>query len=77
MHSTALTKSRTINSAFHHDSFPAALPAFPKRMPDYQSLEAVDRVAVKSSLTPQGVGGFASRGSGKPVPPCVPRGFAC
>jgi len=70
-------KSRTINSAFHRDSFLAALPAFPKRMPDYQSLEAVDRIAVKSCVMPQGIGGFAPRGSRKPVPRCVPRGFAC
>jgi len=53
---TALAASRVwFNSAFNRDSFLEALPGFLARMPDYQPLEAVDRIRAKSDVQPPGI----------------------
>ena len=56
------------NSQFHRDSFLAALAGFLKKMPDFQPIDAVDRVREKSSVHPPGVDPFPSRGERKPGP---------
>jgi len=66
---TALAASSVwFNSAFHRDSFLAALPALLKRMPDYQPLDAVERIAAKSRVMPPGIAAVRSRRSRKPGP---------
>lgn len=49
------------NSAYHRDAFLAALPAFLKRMPDFQPFDAVGAIRRKSSIQPQGVHAFPPR----------------
>jgi len=48
------------NSAFHRDSFLAALGTFLKRMPDHQCNEAVEKIEQKASVHPPGVGSMPS-----------------
>ena len=43
------------NSAFHRDSFLQALEALLSRMPDYEPLEALQRIADKSEVHPPGI----------------------
>ncbi|MFC1762612.1 DUF3524 domain-containing protein [Planctomycetota bacterium] len=43
------------NSDFHQQTFLAALAAFLKRMPDFQSLEAIDRIREKSRVLYPGI----------------------
>ncbi len=53
---TALAaKSVWFNSAFHRDSFLDALAEFLKKMPDFQPLEAVEKIKAKSTVHPQGI----------------------
>ena len=49
------------NSAFHRDSFLHALEALLSRMPDYQPLEAIRRIADKSEVHPPGIGPLPNR----------------
>ena len=49
------------NSEFHLNSFLAALARFLKSMPDYQPLEAVEEIGVKSSVYPPGIEDFPAR----------------
>ncbi len=66
---TALAAARAwFNSAFNRDSFLEALPAFLKRMPDYQPSEAPERIRAKSSIHPQGVREMPPRGERRPGP---------
>jgi glycosyltransferase involved in cell wall biosynthesis len=66
---TALAAARVwFNSAFNRDSFLEALPAFLKRMPDYQPLEAAERIRAKSEIQPQGVREMLQRGVREPGP---------
>ncbi len=43
------------NSAFHRDEFLEAIGAFLKRMPDYQPMEVIETIRVKSSIHPPGI----------------------
>ena len=43
------------NSDFHRDEFLEAIEKFLKRMPDYQPLEVVELIRVKSSIHPPGI----------------------
>jgi glycosyltransferase involved in cell wall biosynthesis len=43
------------NSAFHRDEFLDAIAKFLKRMPDYQPVEVVEQIRVKSSIHPPGI----------------------
>jgi glycosyltransferase involved in cell wall biosynthesis len=52
------------NSAFHRDSFLAALDAFLRRMPDHQPPDATERIRTKARVHPPGV---------LPLPPCDER----
>jgi glycosyltransferase involved in cell wall biosynthesis len=66
---TALAATRVwFNSAFNRDSFLEALPAFLKRMPDFQPAEAPGRIRAKSSIHPQGVREMPPRGDRRPGP---------
>ncbi len=50
------------NSAFHRETFLAALPSkLLKRMPDYQPFAAVERIRPRSAVYPQGIGRLPSR----------------
>lgn len=60
---TALVATRVwFNSAFNRDSFLDALPAFLERMPDFQPLEAVERIRAKSAIQPPGIRESPARG---------------
>ena len=48
------------NSAFHRDSFLQALEKFLKKMPDYQTLDAVDHIAEKALIYPPGIADIQS-----------------
>ncbi|MCP4657594.1 MAG: DUF3524 domain-containing protein [bacterium] len=51
------------NSAYHRDTFLAAIPdKLLKRMPDYQPFAAVERIRSRSAVYPQGIGRLPSRG---------------
>jgi len=66
---TALAaESVWFNSAFHRDSFLRALEAFLKKMPDYQPLDAVERITEKALIYPPGIADISSRGERKPGP---------
>ncbi len=52
------------NSEFHRREYLAALRLFLKRMPDFQSLAAIDAIEAKSSIQPPGI---------EPLPPRGPR----
>ena len=66
---TALAASRVwFNSAFNRDSFLDALPAFLRRMPDYQPDEAAKRIRAKSAIWPQGVREMPQREPRTPGP---------
>ena len=43
------------NSAFHRDKFLDAIEKFLKRMPDYQPVEVIEQIRVKSSIHPPGI----------------------
>ncbi|MFC1739606.1 DUF3524 domain-containing protein [Planctomycetota bacterium] len=44
-----------LNSSFHRDSFLEALEKFLKQMPDFQPLDAVEKIRIKSSIYPPGI----------------------
>jgi glycosyltransferase involved in cell wall biosynthesis len=50
------------NSAFHRDSFLEALAAFLKKMPDCQSMDAVERIRNKAKVYPPGVNAVHRKG---------------
>ncbi len=53
---TALAADQVwFNSAFHRDSFLAALEELLRRMPDYRSLHRVDEIKMKSQVHPPGI----------------------
>lgn len=56
------------NSAFHRDAVLDALPAFLRRMPDFQPMEAAERIREKSSVQYPGVDEFPPRGDRRPGP---------
>lgn len=56
------------NSSFHHRSFVNALDAFLRRMPDFQPLEAVERIRQGCKIMPQGIRPPAPRGERSPGP---------
>ena len=56
------------NSQFHMDSFLNALIKFLKSMPDYQPLDAVDKIRAKSSVYPPGITDFPKRTKRKSGP---------
>jgi len=56
------------NSAFHRDSFLNALDALLSRMPDYQPLEAVERIRRKTEVFPPGISPLPRRPARAPGP---------
>ena len=56
------------NSAFHREAFLDALPPFLSRMPDYQPIEAVERIRAKSEIQPPGMADSPRRGPRRPGP---------
>ena len=59
---TCLAATRVwFNSAYHLDTFTAALPTFLRRMPDYRPLTAIDQIRQKAAVHPPGVDDFPPR----------------
>lgn len=56
------------NSAFHRDSFLEALRDFLQKMPDYQPMRAVEKIAEKALVYPPGIGDVKRRIKRKPGP---------
>ncbi len=56
------------NSAFHRDSFLNAMEALLSRMPDYQPIEAVERIRGKSEVHAPGVAPLPRRQARSPGP---------
>lgn len=56
------------NSRFHLESFFDALKKFLKSMPDYQPLEAIEKIRAKSSVCSPGISDFPARQGRKPGP---------
>ena len=56
------------NSQFHLDSFIDALARFLKSMPDYQPLEAIEKIRAKSSVYPPGIADIPARRPREPGP---------
>lgn len=56
------------NSQFHLNSFLDALSKFLKSMPDYQPLEAIEKIRPKSSVCPPGIKDFPARKARAPGP---------
>ena len=56
------------NSAYHRDSFLTALRSLVVRMPDYQPLDALQRIGEKGRIAPPGIDGFPPRGTRVPGP---------
>ncbi len=66
---TALAATQVwFNSAFHRDSFLAALDDLLARMPDFQPTGAVESIRAKSSIHPPGIEAFPPRGPRTPGP---------
>jgi glycosyltransferase involved in cell wall biosynthesis len=67
--STALAAGEVwFNSAFHRREFLDAVTALLERMPDFQPLDAVDRVRAQSRVHPQGIEPMPARGARRPGP---------
>ncbi len=56
------------NSAFHRDTFLAAMEVFLKRMPDHQPTEAVPQIRQKAEVYPPGIATVPERGARAPGP---------
>ena len=56
------------NSAFHRESFLEALEVFLKKMPDYQPLEAIERIRRKAAVHPPGVEKICTQKNRTPGP---------
>lgn len=56
------------NSAFHRDSFLAALETFLRRMPDHQPTDAGQRIRQKAHVYPPGIAPLPDRGEREPGP---------
>lgn len=56
------------NSQFHLNSFLVALSKFLKSMPDYQPIDAIEKIRSKSSVYPPGISDFPARRERKPGP---------
>jgi len=56
------------NSAFHRDSFLAALEGFLKRMPDHQPTDAIDDIRLKTHIHPPGISPWPERAERQPGP---------
>jgi len=56
------------NSAFHRDSFLEALRNFLQRMPDYQPMDAVNKIAQKALVYPPGIADLSLPIERKPGP---------
>jgi len=56
------------NSQFHLNSFLYALSKFLKSMPDYQSLEEIEKIRSKSSVCPPGITDFPTLKTREPGP---------
>jgi glycosyltransferase involved in cell wall biosynthesis len=56
------------NSAFHRDEWLDALPAFLRKMPDHQPLDAIERIRGKSHVQPPGIAAPPARGPRAPGP---------
>ena len=66
---TALAATQVwFNSTFNRDSFLEALPAFLKRMPDFQPTEVVERIRAGSTIVPPGIREMPQRGVRRPGP---------
>jgi glycosyltransferase involved in cell wall biosynthesis len=66
---TALAADETwFNSQFHKDELLCELRSFLQRMPDYQSLDGVDRIAEHSHVHPPGIERFAPPQTREPGP---------
>ena len=59
------------NSDYHRRSFFQAIPNFLKRMPDFQPLDAVDRINDKSCIIPQGINPIRRNAVRRPGPPRI------
>ena len=69
---TALAAEQVLfNSAFHRDSCLGALRKLLHRMPDHNHIEAVDTIAQKSLIYPQGIVEPAPEGLRPPGPPRI------
>ena len=59
---TAVAAARVwFNTAFHRDSFMEALAGLLRRMPDHQSLDALDGIRAAGEVHPPGIEQFAAR----------------
>lgn len=56
------------NSSFHRDSFLKALRDFLQRMPDYQPMDAVGKIARKAPVYPPGIADLSPSTDRKPGP---------
>lgn len=66
---TALAATEVwFNSAFHRDDFIDALTATLKSMPDFQPLDAIERIRASSRIEPPGVATLPPRGPRAPGP---------
>ncbi|OHB76048.1 MAG: hypothetical protein A2Z25_17220 [Planctomycetes bacterium RBG_16_55_9] len=62
MTSALAATSVWFNSAFHRDSFLEALAALLRKMPDYQSLDVIERIRDKAVVYPPGVNAIHRHG---------------
>ena len=56
------------NSAFHRNSFLDALQGLLRKMPDYQPMDAVEKIAEKARVYPPGITDIIRRNNRKPGP---------
>ena len=69
---TALAANQVwFNSAFHRTTFLDALVEFLSRMPDFNSLERIEEIRLKSLVYPQGIAEPPAVGERRPGPPRI------